>query len=57
MDRRLGSMAGRVEEMVAAAQDAARHASLVHAVPWAERAAGGRAQGAPRKALLDLVLG
>ena len=38
----LGALGEQVQAMQAAEEDAARHAALVHAVPWVERAAGGQ---------------
>jgi len=40
-EQALGAIASQVEEMQEAEEEAARHAALVHARPWAERAAGG----------------
>lgn len=36
----LGAMADQMAEMERVQEEAARHAALVHAVPWVERAAG-----------------
>lgn len=62
-------MVEQVEAMREAEEEAARHAALVHAMPWAERAAGGfdgplepsrwpaRVQLLPRVAVLCQAMG